>query len=134
MAHFTKSGQRLYTAEQVQAYFNASFWNEYNQTTNDDSKTKAGGRWTGFAQFHLGKDRISTKSSFRHLSAEEMNARAKDKNKTLDKVRAYIGGHSNDRAMAKQNIDFMERIDAMQTGDGSTSHDQAFDNKQESLA
>ena len=27
MAHFTKSGQRLYTAEQVQAYFNASFWN-----------------------------------------------------------------------------------------------------------
>jgi hypothetical protein len=36
--------------------------------------------------------------------------------------------------MAKQNIDFMERIDAMQTGDGSTSHDQAFDNKQESLA
>jgi hypothetical protein len=130
MAHFTKSGQRLYTAEQVQAYFNASFWSEYNQTTEDDSKTGAGGRWSGFAQFHLGGERISSKASFRHLSAEEMNERAKDKNKPLDKVRAYIGGHSNDRTMAKQNVDFMERLDSMQIGDGSTSHDQAFDNRE----
>ena len=131
MAHFTKSGKRLYTAEQVQAYFNASFWSEYNQTEEDDSKTGAGGRWYGFAQFHLGQDRISTGASFRHLTAEEITKRAKDKNKPIERVRHYIGGHNNNRTMAKQNVDFLEQIDAMQVGDGSTSHDQAFDNKEE---
>lgn len=130
MAHFTKSGERLYTAEQVQAYFNNSFWHEYNQIQEDDEKTGGGARFSGYAQFNLGDTRISTGSWLQHQTAEQMNELAKKKDKPLSKCREWRGGHSNNRDMAKQNVDFMERLDAMQVGDGSTSHDQAFDNKE----
>ena len=130
MAHFTKSGQRLYTAEQVQAYFNNSFWSEYNQTQEDDDKTGGGARFSGFAQFHLGETRISCGAWFKHLTAEELNELAKKKDKPVSKCRSYRGGHTNNRDLAKQNVDFLERLDAMEVGDGSTSHDQAFDNRE----
>lgn len=130
MAHYTKSGERLYTAEQVQAYFDASFWSEYNQTQDDDPETGGGARFSGFAQFHLQDIRISCGAWFKHLTAEELNELAKKKEKPVSKCKAYRGGHNNNRDMAKRNVDYLEKIDAMMVGDGSSSHDQAFDNRE----
>jgi len=130
MAHFTKSGKRLYTAEQVQAYFSNSFWTEYNMTAEDDPKEGAGGRLSGFGQFHLGNERISAPAYINHLTAEQINKVAEDKGKKPSEIKHWRGGHSNDRKLTEQNIDFMEQIDSMQIGDGSTSHDQAFDNRE----
>lgn len=130
MAHFTKSGERLYTAAQVEAYFNNSFWAEYNQTAEDEPNGDGGARFNGYAQFILGNHRISAGTWLKHLSSKELNELAEKKNKPLSKCHHYRGGHTNDRKITQQNIDFMEKIDSMQIGDGSTSHDQAFDNKE----
>ena len=131
MPHFTKSGQRLYTAEQVQAYFDNSFWSEYNMTNDDDEKTGGGAMFYGYAQFHLGDERISCGAKLRHLTADELNELAEKKEKPVSKCKQYRGGHTNNRDMAKRNVDWMERLDAMEVGDGSTSHDQAFDNREQ---
>lgn len=130
MAYFTKSGKRLFTAQQVEAYFKNSFWSEYNMTEQDEPNGDGGARFFGYGQFHLGDFRISTGAKLMHLSAAELNELAEKKNKPLSKCRHYRGGHTNDRNLTKQNIDFMEQIDSMEIGDGSTSHDQAFDNQE----
>lgn len=130
MAHFTKAGKRLYTAQQVQAYFNNSFWSEYNMTQDDEPNGDGGALFFGYAQFNLGNERISTGAKISHLSAQQINELAEKKNKPVNKCRHYRGGHTNNRQITEQNIDFMEQIDSMQVGDGSTSHDQAFDNKE----
>ena len=130
MAYFTKSGKRLFTVEQVQAYFDNSFWTEYNMVKEDDPNEGAGARLAGWGAFHLAGERISSKAYINHLTAEQINKVAEDKGKKPSEVKQWRGGQSNDRRITKQNIDFMERLDSMEIGDGSTSHDQAFDNKE----
>jgi hypothetical protein len=144
MAHFTKDGKRLYTAEQIQTRFNASFWVEYNQTSEDDSKTGTGAVFGGHAAFYLDGTRVSCASGIKHRSAEEKNKKAKEKGKKVSEVYDYAGGASNtvrqsnkellaaeshiDALQAK--VDLLERIDAGTVGDTTSSHDQAFDNRE----
>lgn len=144
MAHFTKDGKRLYTAEQIQTRFTASYWAEYNQTAEDDSKTGTGAQYSGHSSFYLDGTRISCAAGVKHRSAEEKNKKAKEKGKKLQEVYDYAGGAPNSvRSSAKEllaseshidaleaKIDLLERIDSGTVGDTSNSHDQAFDNKE----
>ena len=148
MANFTKDGKRLYTAEQIQTRFNASFWAEYNLQTEDDSKTGTGAYFGGHVAFYLDGVRISSGAGITHRSSEYINDKAKQKNKPLDKMYHYTGGGAEsvrqaNKQMIEQEshiaalqakLDILESIDAGTVGDTSTSHDQAFDNKQEALA
>jgi len=134
---------KTYTLDQIQAAFAASFWNEFNQQTEDDPKTEAGAYFRGHSAFYIGDTRISCSSELVHRDAEYLNKKAKDKKKKLEDVYHFTGGNTSRKAakeaLAKQSyidaleaklFDAMERIDSMQVGDGSTSHDQAFDNKE----
>ena len=144
MAHFTKNGERLYTAAQIQTRFTASFWAEYDQKSQDDPDTGAGALFQGHAAFYLDDVRISCGAGLVHRDAEYLNKKAKEKGKTLDQVYAYTGGapasvrnkskeliEAESRIAALQaRLDILESIDAGSVGDGSNSHDQAFDNKE----
>ena len=144
MPHFTKSGERLYTADQIQNYFTASFWAEYDQKSQDDPDTNAGALFGGHAAFYLGDTRISCGAGLVHRDAEYLTKKAKEKGKTLDQVYAYTGGapqtvrqkakeliEAESRIAALQaRLDILESIDSGSVGDSSNSHDQAFDNKE----
>jgi len=135
---------KTYTLAQIEAAFAATFWNEFKQQTEDDAKTGAGAYYRGHSAFYLGDNRISCSSELIHRDAEYLNKKAKDKKKKLEDLYHFTGGNTSRKAakeaLSKQSyidaleaklFDAMERIDSMQVGDGSTSHDQAFDNKEE---
>lgn len=134
---------KTYTLAQIQAHFEASFWNEFNQKTEDDPKTQAGATYKGNSAFYLDGNRISCASELTHRDADYLNQKAKDKGKKLEDIYHITGGNTSRReakkALIKQSrievleaqlYDALERIDSMQVGDGSNSHDQAFDNKE----
>jgi hypothetical protein len=134
---------KTYTLAQIQAAFAASCWSEFNQQTEDDAKTGAGAYYRGHSAFYIDGNRISCSSELHHRDAEYLTKKAKDKNKKLEDLYHFTGGNTNRKAakeaLSKQShidalearlFDALERIDSMQVGDGSTSHDQAFDNRE----
>lgn len=138
---------KTYTLEQIQARFAASFWNEFTQQTEDDSKTGSGAYYKGHSAFYIDGHRISCSSELIHRDTDYLNKKAKEKNKPLADLNDVTGGNTARQAakeaLAKQShidaleaklFDAMEQIDSMRVGDGSTTHDQAFDNKQEAHA
>ena len=122
---------KRYTLDQIRVAFQKSVYAEFKDTTNDQRKT-------GYIHMIIGEERLSAKSFYWERSAEQINKRAKDKGRKVSDIYPYFVMSDVDRDM----LDAMERliyagedkIDSGISGDGSTSHDQAFDNKQEAHA
>ena len=122
---------KTYTIDQIRVAFQKSVYAEFKDTDNDQ-------RQSGYIHMIIGEDRLSAKAFHWARSAEQINKRAKSKGRKASDIYPYFVMGDVDRDM----LDTMERlvfqgedkVDSASTGDGSTSHDQAFDNQQESLA
>lgn len=135
---------KTYTIAQIQAAFAASFWNQFNLVEPDNSTTGTGAYFKGNSAFYLDGERISCASDLTHRDAEYLNKKAQEKGKKPSELYPYTGGNIA-RVAAKKVLEqqsridalegllanYAERIDQMQVGDGSNSHDISFDNKEE---
>ena len=115
---------KTFTLDQIRVAFQKSVYAEFKDTEND-------ARQAGYIHMIIGDERLSAKAFHWSRSTEQMNKRAKAKGKKPSEIYPYFVMADVDRDM----LDAMERIvwaDGSEgnVGDGSSSHDQSFDNKE----
>lgn len=115
---------KTYTLDQIRVAFQKSVYAEFKPTDNDQ-------RSAGYIHMIIGGDRLSAKAFHWERSADQINKRAKAKGRKPSEIYPDFVMADVDRDM----LDAMERMVFAEgsegnTGDGSTSHDQAFDNKE----
>lgn len=122
---------KTFTLDQIRVAFQKSVYAEFKDSDNDQ-------RQSGYIHMIIGGDRLSAKAFHWSRSAEQINKRAKSKGRKPSEIYPYfvMGDVDRDMLDAMERLVYQgeDRIDSGAVGDGSTSHDQAFDNKQESHA
>ena len=122
---------KTYTIDQIRVAFQKSVYAEFKDTDNDQ-------RQAGYIHMIIGEERLSAKAFHWERSAEQINKRAKQKGRKPSEIYPYfvMGDVDRDLLDAMERLVYQgeDKIDSGATGDGSTSHDQAFDNKQEAHA
>lgn len=115
---------KTFTLDQIRVAFQKSVYAEFKDTDNDQ-------RQSGYIHMIIGGERLSCKAFHWSRSAEQINKRAKAKSKKPSEIYPHFVMGDVDRDM----LDAMERMVFAtgaegKVGDGSTSHDQAFDNRE----
>ena len=115
---------KTFTLDQIRVAFQKSVYAEFKDTDSDQ-------RQSGYIHMIIGGERLSAKAFHWSRSAEQINKRAKTKGKKPSEIYPYfvMGDVDRDMLDAMERIVFAEGAEG-NVGDGSTSHDQAFDNRE----